>query len=90
MVTLIQNQIACEIQRVKTQNARDKSESIEPSDKNVFKSDTAFDETRDTSDEVAVLLSGGVDSSVALKLLQLQVRRVSSSPHLLILKNPSY
>lgn len=85
MVTLIQNQIACEIQRVKPQNVQDKAESIEPSDKNVFKSDTAFDESRDTSDEVAVLLSGGVDSSVALKLLQLQVCPVSSSTNLLIL-----
>lgn len=33
-------------------------------------------EQRDTSDEVAVLLSGGVDSSVALKLLQLQGHKV--------------
>ena len=43
----------------------------------LFKSDYNIElEGRDTSDEVAVLLSGGVDSSVALKLLQLQGHRV--------------
>ena len=82
MVTLIQNQIACEVQRVKSLNVNDKSKIIESLDENVSKSDNALDESRDTSDEVAVLLSGGVDSSVALKLLQLQVRSVCTTAHL--------
>ena len=43
---------------------------------NLFKSDYSSLEGVDTSDEVAVLLSGGVDSSVALKLLQLQGHKV--------------
>jgi predicted PP-loop superfamily ATPase len=82
MVTLIQSQISRELQRKKGETA-----SIEESDaekkvfnslsSNLFKSDYNIElEGADTSDEVAVLLSGGVDSSVALKLLQLQGHKV--------------
>ena len=77
MVALIQKQVSCEIERLKSQNVNDQSKITESSDGSVLKSDKILDESRDTSDEVAVLLSGGVDSSVALKLLQLQVRPVS-------------
>ena len=77
MVGLIQKQVAGEIERVKSQNVNINPKITESSDGSVFKSDAILDESRDTSDEVAVLLSGGVDSSVALKLLQLQVRPVS-------------
>jgi hypothetical protein len=47
-------------------------------DRNIMRDSTISGEVeqRDTSDEVAVLLSGGVDSSVALKLLQLQGHKV--------------
>lgn len=86
MVALIQKQVAFEIERVKLENVNTNSKITESSDGSVFKSDAILDESRDTSDEVAVLLSGGVDSSVALKLLQLQVWPVSCT-NILILKN---
>jgi rhodanese-related sulfurtransferase len=53
-------------------------ESRSSGDTNIIKDSTISSEVEigDTSDEVAVLLSGGVDSSVALKLLQLQGYKV--------------
>lgn len=82
MVTLIQSQINRELQRVKNSESSsfgsDGDKIIFNSlPRDLFKSDYNTElEGRDTSDEVAVLLSGGVDSSVALKLLQLQGHKV--------------
>ena len=83
MVTVIHNQIKSELLRL-----REKENALLTADMdrernadslralNPLNSDWSSVEGVDTSDEVAVLLSGGVDSSVALKLLQLQGHKV--------------
>ena len=73
MITVIQDQISCELKRIAGDQVNQITEVVELS-KVVSKKDYESKIIEnDTSDEIAVLLSGGVDSSVALKLLQLQV-----------------
>lgn len=68
MVALIQDQIKQEFDKQTTDTIRN-SDGI----RSAVAESSRLEEV-DTSDEIAVLLSGGVDSSVALKLLQLQVK----------------
>ena len=83
MVTLIQSQISAELRRVeeiKTTVDFEGTETVMGTAQTVM-SDTRscvsnLFEVLDTSDEIAMLLSGGVDSSVALKLLLLQGYKV--------------
>ena len=67
MVALIQDQIKSEMEKLTTDTIGN-NDGITSA---VVEESSKFEE--DTSNEIAVLLSGGVDSSVALKLLQLQV-----------------
>ena len=83
MVTLIQSQIAAELRRVEqigttidfvgTETVMGAAQTV-ASKTHISVSDLFED--LDTSGEIAVLLSGGVDSSVALKLLLLQGYKV--------------
>ena len=73
MISVIQKQISCELSKLD----RDKVDQVIKVDEFSKVGSMMGDESKsndiDSSDEIAVLLSGGVDSSVALKLLQLQV-----------------
>jgi asparagine synthetase B (glutamine-hydrolysing) len=68
MVDLIQQQVRAGIEKHAAEVATDGIRSLE----------LLVPPSVDHSDEIAVLLSGGVDSSVALKLLQLQGYKVRS------------
>jgi asparagine synthetase B (glutamine-hydrolysing) len=80
MITVIQNQISCELnkQDVGQLGQVIKVDDFSTSSSNV---DESMSKEIDSSDEIAVLLSGGVDSSVALKLLQLQV--LNTAPNMI-------
>lgn len=83
MVTLIQSQIAAELRRVeqigttidfvRTETVMGTAQTVASK---THSSVSDLFEDLDTSGEIAVLLSGGVDSSVALKLLLLQGYKV--------------
>ena len=83
MVTLIQSQIAAELRRVEqigttidfvgTETVMGAAQTVASK---THSSVSDLFEDLDTSGEIAVLLSGGVDSSVALKLLLLQGYKV--------------
>lgn len=83
MVTLIQSQIAAELRRVEqigttidfvgTETVMGTAQTVASK---THSSVSDLFEDLDTSGEIAVLLSGGVDSSVALKLLLLQGYKV--------------
>lgn len=79
MITVIQNQISSELNRFDQDQVDQVSEIDEVSKASSLKGDESRSNEIDSSDEIAVLLSGGVDSSVALKLLQLQVLITSSN-----------
>lgn len=82
MVTLIQSQITAELLREEqsgiiiddSKGTNNELKTTQTPGKLIDNSQSL--EGVDTSSEIAVLLSGGVDSSVALKLLQLQGYKV--------------
>jgi asparagine synthetase B (glutamine-hydrolysing) len=79
MITVIQNQISSELNRRDVDQIDQVIKVDEFSKVSSSKGDESMSNEIDSSDEIAVLLSGGVDSSVALKLLQLQVLKIASN-----------
>jgi asparagine synthetase B (glutamine-hydrolysing) len=79
MITVIQNQISSELNRRDVDQLDQVIKVDELSKVSSSKGDESMSNEIDSSDEIAVLLSGGVDSSVALKLLQLQVLETASN-----------
>lgn len=65
MIRLIQTQVKAELQRFYLVESNSSTVNVMESEERIIIKDNR-------NNEVAVLLSGGVDSSVALKLLQLQ------------------